>query len=151
MSECKAKKCDKVHDGSEPWHGTPTGYGYHGCRCDACSEQNSAALRDWRERNPEAITAYNDRNREKRVEYMRAYNEHRRRAPRDQVAALDQTTGNPEVQAEYRGVSLNDLLAAMSDAVRQLGELESSLRAECDALVEENGALRQRLAESTAA
>lgn len=24
----------------EPWHGTASGYGYHGCRCARCKEAN---------------------------------------------------------------------------------------------------------------
>ena len=36
---------------AEPWHGTHGGYSNHKCRCDPCTEANTAAMADWRARH----------------------------------------------------------------------------------------------------
>jgi hypothetical protein len=36
----------------DPRHGKPSGYTYHGCRCDACRGAAVAANREWRAKNP---------------------------------------------------------------------------------------------------
>ena len=35
----------------ERWHGTTSGYRYHGCRCDLCREANTAACRAYAHRS----------------------------------------------------------------------------------------------------
>jgi hypothetical protein len=34
----------------DPRHGSRTGYGQYGCRCEACRAANTASCRDWRRR-----------------------------------------------------------------------------------------------------
>lgn len=42
-------------DPNDPRHGTITGYGHHGCRCDPCKGANRAATRTARDRRQQKI------------------------------------------------------------------------------------------------
>lgn len=40
----------REHTGLEPWHGTPSGYSNHVCRCDRCRAAYRAYSEEWRNR-----------------------------------------------------------------------------------------------------
>jgi hypothetical protein len=48
-------------------HGTPSGYRYHGCRCDPCTQAYRKRQRDWMQRNPGKKSLQNSRAYKKRT------------------------------------------------------------------------------------
>ncbi len=50
------KRCHCRFDGAELKHGTATGYGHYGCRCDLCRAASTERHRDYLRRKREAVS-----------------------------------------------------------------------------------------------